>query len=684
MSHHRHDRGVSQAHKHQPINPARDEQLQEKGRELVNYLFMYIRALQLYTSDNAIFQRPLQHMLTIINELIRLEGRVQLVGDASTVYINEVLIRFPFSSLPSVNFLLESWAQLDIGGMLIERIVTAEELQLYLQQFSKEQAQQANWNSPLQGAIRSETLQRVRASIQKAALSEQVANLAHRKVDPQQYAMLLYGRLLQLTQQLFASLSQDDSNVHNQLTRTLQELIDLISTHKLNFLGFTNETDLRAYEHYHICNSVFFAILFGQHLGLKRLQLLELGMSTIQHTIGKRWLPQQTLDKRQPLTPNEQRTIRKIGLYTVQELLKGPFKWEKVQRAIIASGVYGSHDHSQPQDHGQTLVPPSPSSIRSGIHTRSFSTIIRLCATFDALCTRRPYRIKLFPTEALLKMKQHLAQYFEPYLLNRFIRFFAPMALHYQKQQEASQPPPENRDGRKYGDALSVFGYGIQAQLNEYWTLRRLPNPTEKQREHLRKLRIWIDKKTDVLDLLRRGQSTDYQQSKSIAPPPPPSASKPKPKPTRQPTHQRPLESVRPAEPVRPTSIIDRYASQTALPATAAAPHKPPPQETQFHAQHAPPIDGHIDEDHGFMFIDEEEGFTPQEELATIDDYDTMVVSDEPRDEAGALTHVQAVYHQDVVPSSPQPQSPQQTPQKAPKHGLRQGIPVIIDSPKKS
>jgi hypothetical protein len=135
---------------------------------------------------------------------------------------------------------------------------------------------------------------------------------------------------------------------------------------------------------------------------------------------------------------------------------------------------------------------------------------------------------------------------------------------------------------------------------------------------------------------------------------------------------------------VRPTSIIDRYASQTALPATAAAPHQPPPQETQFHAQHAPPIDGHIDEDHGFMFIDEEEGFTPQEELATIDDYDTMVVSDEPRDEAGALTHVQAVYHQDVVPSSPQPQSPQQTPQKAPKHGLRQGIPVIIDSPKKS
>lgn len=503
---------------HQVQSAEYKERLQEIGCDLVNQLFMYMRALQLYRSDNEVFHRPLHLMANHINWVIAREGRVRLFGDASTIYLNEVLLRFPFSSLPSVNFLLETWSSQGIGGISIDAPIRAEELRVYLQQFSADQ-QERQEAAMYHGSIQAESIGRVRYSIMKAA-QEGLQQISQAKVDPHQYAILLYSRLLQLLSKMMKSMSDEQDLLLNQITRTLQELIDLSSNHSMHFLGFTNETDPRAYEGYHTCNTVFFSILFGQHLGLSRVHLLDLGLAAALHNIGKRWIPTSLLDKYKPLSPQEQRMIRKIGIYTVQEVLKGSFQWEKVQRALTVAGVYAPPTQGAPAPHDARQAVTGRFDEEGSLQLSSFplegpplySHMIRLCATFDALCTRRPYRVKLFPAEALMKMRNQIDYQFEPYLLRRFIAFFSPMALSKLGNKQSSvSPPPEDRSTRAYGEALSPFGFGIVKEYQQYTRLRRAPRLTEEQARRLQKMRAWINKKTDILGLF--GQQAAPQQA---------------------------------------------------------------------------------------------------------------------------------------------------------------------------
>ncbi len=455
----------------------REKKLQEMGQKLVSNLYVFIRSLKLYEADNKIFLRPLHHLEEIINGLIARERKVQLYGHTSTIYLNEVMIPFSVSSLSNVDFLLDAFERHGMGGILIEQPVTVGHLKDFLSQFAPENEGQP---SQVEGEllIKGESIEEVRSRLKELSYKEITTELTL-KADAGRYTVLLYCRLLQYVQQLFdPGKSAPKSYI---ATRTLQEFIDLSSKQKVNFLGFTSDADEHAYEVYHVANTTFASILFGQYLGLTRLQLLDLGLAALQHNIGKLEISPAILDKPYKFGKSEQQEIRRIPLYTVKKILDGPFDWKRLQYAIIAADVK-SPDYTS--SHPDRIAEEGP---------WLYSRIIELSSIFDALCSRRPFRKKMHPADALVFMRHHLKKRRDPYLLKHFIKFFGSTITQATQQSiDWSKKPKDLREWGHKKMSKDPLGRDLKKEMQEYWELRRLPKLTPEQEHRLKFLKRFL------------------------------------------------------------------------------------------------------------------------------------------------------------------------------------------------
>jgi len=388
----------------------RNKKIQELGRQLVNDLHVYIKSLRLYKQDNKIFIRLLHSLESTINWIVASEGRMHFYGSNSTVYLNDRLLKLRVSSLGNVHFLLEQFETRDIGGIYIENAINTGQLSDFLQLFAPE----PEFRSSANHFIQTESAAAVHHRI-NAQTKQKLDGAKAFKANVYQYALLLYHRLYQFIQQLYDPNQPDPDLARSE--RILQEFIDLIVKHDLDFLGYTNELEIHKYDFYHVCNTTIMAILFGRFLELSRLDLLELGQAAVLHNLGKLDVPPYILTKHQPLSEEERQIIRMIPVYSSRRILAGPFSWNRLRYAVIASRVN------------------TPPVMKSGQHPNGkdeswlFSRIISICACFDSLNTRRPFRKKLHPVEALDAMKHQLRGFYDPHLLEVFTDLFRHMAV---------------------------------------------------------------------------------------------------------------------------------------------------------------------------------------------------------------------------------------------------------------
>ncbi|MBU52636.1 MAG: hypothetical protein CL920_28400 [Deltaproteobacteria bacterium] len=456
------------------------KKLQQLGLQLVNSIYMYIRSLQMYDKNNKVFLRPLHTMEEIINGILVREEKVELYGNMSTMYLNGTLLPFAASGLENVNFLLQAFEERGMGGLMIEHPVTAGMLTEFLQQFAP--SEEEEYDAPINGeGIQVQSLASIRERLKELAFREIQSEVAL-KADANKYAVILYCRLVHFVQREWDTNSPKPKA--NIATRTLQEFIDLIFKRKVEFLGYSNDHDSETYEAFHVCNVTVCALLFGQYLGLKRLQLLQLGMAALSHNIGKKDIPQHILNKDGSLTKDEQQEIRRITVYTVQHILEQSFNWKRMRQAIIASGI---NSPIEPDENKEALISSNGPPL--------FSRIIGLCAIFDSLCTQRPFRPKMRPSEALAFMKRHYSDLYDYFLLRNFMKFFGSMiekATH--RPIDWSKAAPDTRVFSK--QKLNPLGQDLKSELLEYWDLRRLQKRTAEQEHRLQFLKQFLTWKT--------------------------------------------------------------------------------------------------------------------------------------------------------------------------------------------
>ena len=201
---------------------------------------------------------------------------------------------------------------------------------------------------------------------------------------------------------------QRTSDVRHQVESIIDELVS-------NRNMMVNMIDLKCFDNYtylHSVNVAVLSIVIGLALGLARDTLTRLGLSAILHDIGKIFINKGIVNKPAALTNVEFEEMKKHSQLG--------FDYAKEKFRLPPASYTGIIDHHE--KFNGTGYPNG----KSGKQISMFGRIITLADVYDALCSERPYRPAMKPSEAMEYVMGGSETMFDPQLTSIFIRKVAP------------------------------------------------------------------------------------------------------------------------------------------------------------------------------------------------------------------------------------------------------------------
>lgn len=405
------------------------EKLQGLGRALVSSLYMLVRSAKMYDPHNAVFERPLQQLFETVNAILMRDGRLELVGVKNAFYLNGMLVRVDMGAIDNVRALLDELRARDIGGITLSRSTTVAELQQLVRLFAKEPRPDGQGSEPPGGRLVAMKVTKWSRLVQRLQTDRTDADA---RVDRKKYAMTCYARALVFVRKYLDSLRSDRPLNTAGALRIVQDFIDVSEGHRSHFLGLSCTRVGDDYLAHHHVNTCLMAIVFGIELGLTKPQLRDLGYIALFHDAGMVLVDDEALLKRGALTPQEKSSIAKAPLVSVRSILKERSMSRSTMLRLVATFEHKAEFGTAVRDNAgniQMIIPRAPLGI--------YSRIIAICATYDALCSKRPFRDAYGPEIALMLMWTELRHKFDPELLKVFMRVMAiaPVKLLTKRQQ---------------------------------------------------------------------------------------------------------------------------------------------------------------------------------------------------------------------------------------------------------
>lgn len=406
-----------------------NEKLQAMGKSLVSALYMLIRSVKMYDPDNNVFEKPLAQLQDTMNQIIRKDGKLELMGVKQSFYLNGMLIKVDMAALDNVRYLLEEMRAKDVGGLTMMRSVTVPELKNFIWIFSKDQGDDAN-----EDGVHGRKLMSMKLA-KWSKLKDKLENEkdeSDAKLDRKKYALTCYGRAIFFIRKYMESLRRGNPLNTSKSLRIIQDFVDISLDHRQHFLGLTTTRTDSEYLSYHQVNTCLMAIVVGGEMGLTKPQLRDLGYIALFHDAGMGTVPDEVLNKRGALSPEERAMINKAPLVAVRNILR-----EKAINRGTLLRLVTTFEHKV--DFG-TAVRDAQGNIQMIIPKANlglYAKLISMCATYDALTSKRPFRDPYGPEVALMLMWTEMRNKFDPELMRVFMRVMAiaPIKVLTKRQQ---------------------------------------------------------------------------------------------------------------------------------------------------------------------------------------------------------------------------------------------------------
>lgn len=412
------------------------EMLQAMGRSLVSMLSTLVRSVKLNEPDDHAFEKPLGQLKEAMNQIVRREGKLELLGvlHKQSIYLNGMHIKVDANALENVRYLLEELRAKDVGCITMLRSVDTAELRRFIGIFSKEQpgvdvASEDGFKGKKLSSMKLEKWSRLEHTFEN---EHDERDESDARVDHKKFALTCYGRAIVFIRAYMESIREGRPIDASESLRVIQDFIDLSVGERAHILGLTTTRTDGEYLSYHQVNTCLLAIVLGQELGLTKPQLRDLGSIALFHDAGMGTVPDEILSKRGRLSPEDRQIINRAPLMAVQNILRE----RAVNRGTLLRLVT-TFEHKV--DFG-TAVRDGQGNIQMIIPKANlglYAKLISICATYDALTSKRPFRDAYGPEVALMLMWTELRSTFDPEILRVFMRVMAirPIKVLTKRQQ---------------------------------------------------------------------------------------------------------------------------------------------------------------------------------------------------------------------------------------------------------
>jgi len=396
-----------------------DAKTQQFGKQLLTLLYMLIRTAKIHDPDNAIFEKPLAQMRDIINFILNKDGTLNLILSESVVYLNNGFLKLDISTIENLKYISEELKSKGLGGFVVEKPVTVEELKNFIYLFSRNMKEEVTENGTEQRKLVSIKMSKYK-KIQEMLSGMEASSTDNIQIDRKKYSLIVYARSVYFVKNYVQFLKGEGNPVNlNQGIRMIRDLVELCKNDSQNFIGISTVKSEEEYLYYHSVNTAMLNILVGMDMGLNKEQLSDCAMLGFIHDIGKIKISDNILNKKGTLTPTERQEISRIPLYTIKLLLHTRTLDKNLMDRIIAISEYNI-------DFAKSLKNPEEAYRNPNILVKSpigiYSRILSISHTYDALTSKRPWREAFSVQEALRMMVQDMKGKFDPFILRVFIR----------------------------------------------------------------------------------------------------------------------------------------------------------------------------------------------------------------------------------------------------------------------
>lgn len=386
---------------------------QALGRALVSQLFMVLRTVQLHDARNKSVLVATEHLKDTLNSVIGALGEVRLEFVEDQVYLCDQRIRVDGAGLDNVRELTKSFNDRGLGGFTFTRPVNTKSLTELLVAFT--QAEDEEDAAAFMRDRLSELRDLAVELLGRRSFSEDDSPAKEIKIDPRLLALQTYAKAVigvkRFVAEIKESTGDNKGGMRIKLVRIVQDLVDLADERVNLLLKLVAIKDCVDYQYTHAVNVCVLSVAVGRAIGLKREDLVDLGMAALMSDLGFTMVKPELLDKSGTLDQKEMMELRDHTLSAVRVLLgKGMFSRSSMRRLIVA---FQHHVHFDLKGGYPRLEQQRP------LHL--FSRIVAIADNYDALTTNRPWREAFGPDEALKILTQGANEKFDPVLLRIFI-----------------------------------------------------------------------------------------------------------------------------------------------------------------------------------------------------------------------------------------------------------------------
>jgi HD-GYP domain-containing protein (c-di-GMP phosphodiesterase class II) len=383
-------------------NRAESRAFQKAAVDLLIRLHIVTKNARIYKPNNQMFLNQVKACLESLIKFLDDDGEASFRVRQSALYLNGTRLKFILGTYPIFKFILEEFRDREIGALTFLPELTLDELVSFVSAFGKKDKNDATPFDTLLANLADAGIEHVQP--EKVLATETFSSLH------QDTARIFFLSILHL-KECFERDKRNESIKISTTRRLMQSIFNHIVDNESFVYGLTNLKNFDEYTLNHSVNVCMLAIALGRRLGLSRGELVDLGVASFLHDLGKLETPLEILNKPTQLSDDEWRIMELHPQQGAEKLLH-----LKDFKRLPLRAVHVALEHHIKED-----LSGYPHYFKRD-DVNLFSKIVKVVDYFDAVTTKRVYRSTVLTrAEALSLMLEKSGTEFNAVILKAFV-----------------------------------------------------------------------------------------------------------------------------------------------------------------------------------------------------------------------------------------------------------------------